>query len=88
MAVLVQEGQRLVSRRRHDLHRGHRALGDDPADHHLGIARGVPPDPTDSDRSSPSARGDEMGSGADDRAALRSQRCHCGVDAGPGACPG
>ncbi len=33
--------QRVAGRRRNDLHRGHRAGGDDPADHHVGHPRGV-----------------------------------------------
>ena len=41
----VRDRQRLDHRRRHDLHRRHRARRDDPADHHRGHPRGVRPDP-------------------------------------------
>ena len=42
--------ERVGGRWRHHLHRGHRAGGDDPADHHRRHPRGVRPDPEGSDR--------------------------------------
>ena len=50
---------------------GHRAFGDDPADHHLGIAGSVPADPAYPDRSGAGTGRHQVGGGADDRAAVR-----------------
>ena len=64
---LFSRGQRVVGRRRNDLHRGNRARGDDPADHHLGHPRGLRAHPARPRRGRAGSWRDQMGSHPDDR---------------------
>ena len=68
---LFAHRQRVGGRRRDDLHRRHRAGGDDPADHHRGHPRGVRPDAARPDRGRAGARRHPVGGRQDDGAAVR-----------------
>ncbi len=83
LALLVPDRQRLGGRRRNDLHRGDRAGGDDPADHHRGHPRGVRPDAARTDRGGAGAGRHPLGGREDHGAAVRVVRLHQRRDARP-----
>ncbi len=63
---------------------GHRARGDDPADHHLGHPRGLRPDPARACRGGAGARRHQVGSHPDDGVPVRPQRHDRRLHAGLG----
>src|ERR1700722_17966674 len=82
MVVSVQGRRRVTGRWRQHLYGRRCARGHGPTHHHLGVAGSVPADADQPHRSRTSPGCDEMGSGEDDGAAVRPQRCGRRVDAG------